>query len=591
MTAAPSVQPVRAVAPWSCPGAVAVLALRVAMVLGCLGLSACGDEATTDGKDVPAVAAAPGEGQTPGPGAANALRLSPWHGDFPFEIHMSPRVPGQWYGRTRRQAFAKIVANLQGACTAEAWQFAKFFFDRAPAGGAELLATAADENFLAAGLTSYLENLAEAMARAGDAALAPTLLRLLDHENLAVRSKAMSGLISCGTSETVLAAEKYLDKVSGRAHADWFRAVARHVPDVVRIYRKQLALDNPGALTVTTMIEEAIKLPPALGVPIAEIVCSERRVPADMLLVAASVLHAGGDRRGSALLREFLRGENPSLQAAAVRAAAKADAEVLLDDVLRLVDDDAGEVRLAVAEVLAPMPGANIDEILTTMGADVSAPVRQLALRALVARGKRYHLDQLVERVRTATGNNLTQAMQDVSACGDPAGLEAVYERMQKAPLDEHRMYLQALAYSRRIEVFPYLREVFLAEDRVLGASGLTAVGNSAMLMANLEGALDKVVALFGEVPRTDYVRRSHLLRTVGNLSGVGAAPATVQQVAEFFAKIRADRTELPQIRLLALQFARRHVTLDDAMAMRAALAEEPEPMRWALNDFLFEFF
>lgn len=566
------------------------------MVLGCLGLSACGGEAIPDASGrgdggTAGGATAQGPGQTPGQGAGNLLRLSPWHRDFPFEIHMSPRVPGQWYGRTRRQALAKIVANLQGACTADAWQFAKFFFDRAPAGGAELLAMAADENFLAAGLGSYLENLAEAMARAGDAALAPALLRLLDHENLAVRSKAMSGLISCGTNETVLAAEKYLDKVSGRAHADWFRAVARHVPDVVRIYRKQLALDNPGALTVTTMIEEAITLPPALGVPIAEIVCSERRVPADMLLVAASVLHAGGDRRGSALLREFMRGENPSLQAAAVRAAAKADAQVLLDDVLRLVDDDAGEVRLAVAEVLAPMPGDNIDEILTTMGADISAPVRQLALRALVARGKRYHLDQLVERVRTATGNNLSQAMQDVSACGDPAGLEAVHERMQKAPPEEHRQYLQALAYSRRIEVFPYLRDVFLAEDRVLGASGLTAVGNAAMLMANLEGVLAKVMALFGEVPRADYVRRSHLLRTVGNLAGVGAEPATVRQVAEFLAKIRDDRTELPQIRLLALQFARRHVTLDDAMAMRAALAEEPEPMRWALNDFLFEFF
>lgn len=300
MTVAPSVHPVRAAAPWSCRGVLAILAVPFAIGLGCLGLSACGGEATPDGSGVAAGEAAPGQvqGQGQAQGAGNALRLSPWYGDFPFAIHMSPRVPGQWYGRTRRQAFAKIVANLQGACTADAWQFAKFFFDRAPVGGAELLATAADENFLATGLASYLENLAEAMARAGDAALAPALLRLLDHENLAVRSKAMSGLVSCGTSDAVLAAEKYLDKVSGRAHADWFRAVARHVPDVIRIYRKQLALDNPGALTVTTMIEEAIKLPPALGVPIAEIVCSERRVPADMLLVAASVLHSGGIAAG-----------------------------------------------------------------------------------------------------------------------------------------------------------------------------------------------------------------------------------------------------------------------------------------------------
>ncbi len=554
---------------------------------GCLLLSlamaSCGGDAGAP--------PAPGVAAVQGSAPANGLALTPWHADFPFDLHLSPRVPGQWYGHTRRQALAKIVANLQGACTADAWQFAKLYFDNAPAESAELLADAADRNFLAPGLASFLENLAEAMARTGDRALAPALLRLLDHDNVAVRSRAMSSLISCGTNDAVLAAEKYLDKVNGRARADWFRAVARHVPDVVRIFKAQLALDNPGALTLTTILEESVKLPPALGVQVAEVVASERRVPPDMLLVAATILHQGGDRRGSSLLREFMRGENSSLQAGAVRGAAKADVPVLLDDIMRLVDCEDGDVRLAVAEVLAPLPGENIDDILTTMGADVAVPVRQLALRALAVRGKRYHLDQLVERVRTATGSNLGQAMQDVSASGDPAGLAAVYERLKKAPRDEHRQFMQALAYSRRIEVFAYLREIFLGEEYVLGASGLTSVSNAAMLMANLDGVAAKVIELFVELPRADYRRRAHLLRALGNVAGAGADQTSVTLVREFLAGLRSDRSEIPQMRLLALQFARRLLTLDDVMAIRAALPVVGVARRWALNAFLFEFF
>ncbi len=51
------------------------------------------------------------------------------------------------------------------------------------------------------------------------------------------------------------------------------------------------------------------------------------------------------------------------------------------------------------------------------------------------------------------------------------------------------------------------------------------------------------------------------------------------------------DTEEIPQLRLLALEFARRQMDLDDAMAIRK-LAEREEPaMQKALMDFLFEFF
>ena len=55
--------------------------------------------------------------------------------------------------------------------------------------------------------------------------------------------------------------------------------------------------------------------------------------------------------------------------------------------------------------------------------------------------------------------------------------------------------------------------------------------------------------------------------------------------------EILADRDEIPQLRLLALEYLRRGLTLDDMERIKAMQDTETGPMRKALVDFLFEFF
>jgi len=532
-----------------------------------------------------------GDGADVAQAQAQVLGLAPWHDDFPFPVSLSPRVPGRWYDRSQRQALVQLVANLQGNCTQAAWQFARMFFDRAPAGSADLLAAAADEHYLDEGLAAYLENLADAMARVGDPALGPVLLRLIDHPKVNVATRAVGALTTCGTPETLRAVEPKLARLSMRATCDWLRAVARRAPaDVEAVYRRYLDAPVLAKAVVQTILEEAAKLPAAPAVAVAGILADARIAAPEYALAAAGILHRHGDRRGTARLREFMRADNPKLKAQAVTAAAS-DLQPLLDDVLKLSIYEDAEVRLAVVQTLATASGDNIDETLTLLGADVAPEVRRVALRALAARGKRYHLDELIERVRTSSGSNLSAAMQDVSASGDPAALAAIQARMQEAPIGEKRAFMQNLAYSRAPAVFPYLVEIFLGDEKVLSASGQTTVSNAALLMANIEGALPMILDVWQRIPKADYRRRAHLLQAAANVAGFNDDPAVRKPATDLFASVWADRDEIPQLRLFALHHHRRYLTLEHMAKIKDGLTAESEPMRWALNDFLFEFF
>jgi hypothetical protein len=556
---------------------------RFTLGIGCLLLSACSSE------QKPALAPQPTSEQQ---SLAQALGIEPWHADFPAEIAMSPRMPGRWYDRTKRQALAKLVANLQGNTTAAAWPHAKMFFENpAPPGAAELLADAAESNYANQGLAAYLENLAEAMSRVGDVALSPTLVRLLDHPNEAVAARAMTGLASCGTREAVLDAEKRLDRISLRARADWLRAVAQRVPeDVEAIYARYLTKPR-FPVEVQTILEQAARLAPALGAKVVEPLLVPHAATPDVALVAAGLVHRAGDARGTNRLREYLASDNPTLKVQAIKAATSGDPKPLLDEILKLSVYEDPSVREAVAQALATLSGDNIDETLMALGADVAAPVRMAALRALASRGKRYHLDELIARVRTSSGTNLSTALQDISASGDPTALAVIYERYKTTPNEERRGYMQALAYSRVPEVFAYLSEIFLGEEAVLSGSGLTTMSNAALLMPNLNGVVPKLVELFDKVPAGDYRRRAHMIKALANAISILETTEARAPALALFRRLWSDRAQLPQIRLFALQYHRRYLDLDAVMEIKEGLKSETEPMRWALSDWLHEFY
>lgn len=560
----------------------------VVAIAGCALFGACRE---------PASPAAPAASQKPAPSDPHAdlavrLGLTPWHADFPVAVELSPRMPGRWYDRTKRQALTKLVANLQGNCTANAWPHAKMFFENPPpAGAADLLADAAETNFTNPGLASYLENLADAMARVGDESLTPVLLKLLDHPNEAVAAKAMTGLAGCGTRQAVLDAEQRLDRVTLRARADWLRAVARRAPqDVEAIFSRYLAKPR-FPVEVQTILEEAGKLPPAQGAKIVAPMLVPGAATPDVALVAAGLTHRAGDSGGTVRLREFLAHDNPVLKVQAIKAAMTGDYQKLLDDILKLAVYEDANVREAVAQALIDVPGENIDETLMTLGADVAMPVRMAALRALAKRGKRYHLDELITRVRTASGTNLSTALQDISASGDPTALAVIYERFKAVPAEEKRGYMQALAYSRVPSVFATLREIFLGDEVVLGGSGLTTMSNAALLMPNIEGAVPQMVELYDQLPPGDYRRRAHLIRSIANAISIAESDSVRARGLELYRKVWSDRSVIPQLRLEALSYHRRYLDLDAVMSIKDGLKEESEPMRWALSDWLHEYY
>src|SRR6185295_20180299 len=107
----------------------------------------------------------------------------------------------------------------------------------------------------------------------------------------------------------------------------------------------------------------------------------------------------------------------------------------------------------------------------------------------------------------------------------------------------------------------------------------------------NLTGCHAQVIELFRALPRADHVRRAHLLHTLGNMvpfgpaavapaeSRASAASTRASQPAGAGASIYAlyreillDRAEAPQIRLLALLYLRKDLTLDDVPRIRSLL-------------------
>ncbi len=106
-------------------GARMLLRVQIPLLLTAL-LTGCGEESASH-------AASTGESghrtnldQDPR-GSGNPYGFEVGHQDFPGapdQPHLSPRNPGKWYDRTRRQAIETVVANLQGNCSRDAWLFA-----------------------------------------------------------------------------------------------------------------------------------------------------------------------------------------------------------------------------------------------------------------------------------------------------------------------------------------------------------------------------------------------------------------------------------------------------------------------------------
>ena len=512
-----------------------------------------------------------------------------WHEDFPgypARPHVSPRRPGGFYDRTSRQAIEQVVANLQGNCSRDAWLFAKEFFSRVDEEDLDTLVVALDRSMQVPSRLDLVENAIEALGRTGSPRGGPALIRALEHPRVEIRNKVMQALSGAGDAETVRIAARMFDTVDGRGMEGWIRAAVRHLPkDEAVTALRELLVRGDIRLVREVVVQNALRLPPEAAVQVFQPLIGQE--PPELITTIAVLRHISGDAGGTSLCIDLLDREAPQARLGILQALLLGGAEDLLDRILpRIVDPDAA-VRAALVPVLAPIPGDAVDAALETLATDEAVEVRRAALGALSMRGVRGMLEDLVDVVRTGTGTRVSLAIQDLISARDGGAIPALMERMARVPDEERFDLLRAVALTTAPESFVPLREFFLEDSDFAAANRSTC----AYLMRNCRGAEGKILALFDEIPREDYRRRALLLDTLANIAVDREDP---EIAAPIFSKVRsvlADRDEIPQMRLLALEDLRRDFRPSDLRDLVRASPDEEPVERRLFNDFLFEFF
>ena len=573
----------------------------VRVLVGVLVLSAC---AKHEPNQNPTSGEGAGEGVGGGAGAGaqsrpaattkpkHPLGFLVWHDDLPITVPLSPHTMGHWYPRTASQALEQVVKNLSGSCTQDAWHFARDFFKRAPADAEELLISEMERSFLAPDRGEIVENIVDAMGAAARPVFAPSLLRATTHSREGVRSKSMAAMVFSGTKESVLAARKNWDKLDPRCKLDWVRAAPRYLGDeLVPIFHE--ILETSDLQYLHKEVQNQIRTMPAEKA-IAIVKPLYERANKENKLYYALILHQKGDKAGTIVMRDAMRSDQPGLKAAVLEACAGTDFEWLLPEVLKCSNDDDAGVRRAAAIALGSVPGKNVDNVLEVLGLDRDDQVRRVALFWLRKRGQRKLLDETVAAIPTASGTRLRTLIEDASAAADGAAVPAImsrYEQVRAQSPPEARDLLRTVAFMRAPEAFEPLAKVFLGPIYNFDPAGrLNSRDYAATLLANLTGEEPRVLALYESIPKSDPARRVLALHTLGNLA-THAARESAELIYSKYRALVADRSEEPQVRMLALTYLRKDMRLEDAIKVKKMLEGEDEPMRRALNDFLFEFF
>lgn len=536
-----------------------------------------------------AAQAAPTAAATPNP-----YRLQPFHDDFPTPLDYPPQL-GAEYTRTRRQILERLAANLQGNVRREAWLAATEFWRRAPEDGVEPLIAAMDRAFGKQGLDDVVKNCIEAMGAMGDPGFDGALRRALQHPNLLVQQAAFQSLATAGTLATVRELAGAFGRMDGRARSAWVRAVRLRLPRAEAIEMlRQVVMSEHGIAARDLALKEALQLPPAE----AAAVLSGRWDDAvgEFKAILAGVLHAAGDPRGTGWLYESLGSEDLERLQWAVRHATFGELGDLRDRLLALATHPRADVRLELAKALLRAPGDEVADVFELMcGPDEAPDTRNLALRELSRRGRTKAVDALLEEVANASGTRLQQLLAQLAATGDARAVPVLLDRFHKAPEGESRPFLQALAQNQSDAAATALLGLFLGPEKVIGRGSqgaLTTRNYLPMLLLNLRGPERAVLAGFLALPTDDWRSRGALVPTI---VGIAADRTDADLQAACIAPIRRilfDRTELPQLRVAALnQLARRWLTLDDVLRLKNSYRDESPGLRALFSDFLLDFF
>lgn len=529
--------------------------------------------------------------------ADNPYRLQPFHADFPAVLEY-PNRSGLEYGRTRRQALERVVANLQGNARREAWLMAMEFFWNGPEEAVEPLVEAMDRAF-GKPLDDVVKNCVEAMGKMANEGLDPALQRALEHKNSNVRQAALTALATSGKLTTLRNLFQLFPQMDARSRTAWLRAARLRLGAEAVPLLRQLMMAPYHPAVRQQVLTEALLLPAAQAAEVLRGRWAEAQ--GELKATIAGVLHAAGDTSGTAWLRDVLQGEDQSMLTQAIphcAFAAQQQLGDLRDSVLRLSNHPRAEVRHEVAKVLAKLDGDDIAAVFESLAVpEETVETRSIALRELTRRGRTQFVTSMLEELATATGTRQRWLLNQLATSGDLRGVPVFLERFEKAPAGEGRPFVQAMALARGDAATAGLLQLFLGPVRLIDRGDgkgdrFTTLNYVPTMLLNLRGSEHLIVTAFQQLPREDWLRRAALLPTLVGIVSDRDDPALREACLPLVRGVLFDREELPQLRVLALNLlTRRYLTIDDAMRLQNGRPAETPAFRLLLADFLNDYF
>ncbi|MBL8736210.1 MAG: HEAT repeat domain-containing protein [Planctomycetes bacterium] len=523
----------------------------------------------------------------------NPYRLAPFVADFPVPLEYPPHS-GLEYDRTRRQMLERLVGNL-GMARREAWQLATEFFWRAPEDAVDPLIAAMDKAMGNPALVDIVKNSVEAMGRMGNQAFDAALRRALQHKHPAVVQAAFAALGASGKPETLRELAAAFPQMDTRSRSQWLRGVRQRLgDDAVPLFRQ--IMDGPYIAAVRDQVlKEALLMTPEQ----AATVLRGRWLDAvgEFQAVIAGVLHAVGDTSGTTWLREHLGSSDLAMLKLAIRHCATfGQLGELREPLLRATTHLNPDVRLAALMVLTGIQGDDVVAVLEVLASpDQAWEVRAIAMRELVKRGRAGIVDVLLEEAKTATSTRLHQVLAELTASGDPRAVPVLRERFDRAPVGEGRPFLQSLAQNASDAAAHCLLELYRGPEIVVGRAAvgeLTTRNYIPTLLLNLRGSEGVVLEEFLALPKEATSLRARLVPVLGGIAADREDDQLAQRLIEPLRTLLFDTTELPQLRLLALnQLTMRWLTLEDALRLKNQRSKETPPVRALWNDFLQDMF
>jgi HEAT repeat protein len=557
-----------------CKRPVGSLRLRgsvLGLVLAPLLLASCGAEAPPD-ENVTRKAAPP---------------APDWRDDYPFEVRLSPPATS-WYAASRAQALDGVAARLMGDTTHESWMFAKLFFERAGPEGTDAVVQVLERSLGHPALKDLARNACEALARSKDPAALPSLMRAATSSEASVSQMAIQAVGTTGSAEKLAELWDMFGSLPQLSRKELVQSSGKAMGAAAMPMFAMVLSDPQLRWLWEAVVEECRRLPPeVVKEPLAPF---RTRLPQPTRFKVACILHAAGVDEATMEVLAGLGEADPLVRVAAIQAIHHRGLEAHLDRVLALLDDPDDRVQEAVIDAIKTLPGENIGNHLEVKVFAQSPNVRKAALRAYHERGLTGHLDRLLDNLKERTGSLFRSSAEDLVSAGDQRAVPLLVARLPETEGGDRRLLLQAIAYLRHPSGVEPLVAEFLAPDRSLGGS-VRSVRNTAILLTNIEESEPRLRELFARELAEDHGRRAHVLNTLANMAGTSTDEARKRRIHDFLFAVASDRSRLSQERLLALDFLRSSITLDDALALKRELSSENEATRKLINNWLWEFF